>query len=201
MLICFCILFYFMKGNAKMAEKKKKSSFWSDFKAFITRGNVVDMAVGVIIGGSFGKIVNGLVTYILNPFIGLFLKTGDLDSLKTIITPEQLDEAGNVVVKEVAILWGTWLQTIIDFLITALCIFTVLRVLMKAKDILESDRIEKEEAKKKEEEEKAAAEKAEADRIAKEASDALAEKQAKLDASILKQEQLLSEILASIKSK
>lgn len=190
-----------MKGNAKMSEKKKKSSFWSDFKAFITRGNVVDMAVGVIIGGSFGKIVNGLVTYILNPFIGLFLKTGDLDSLKTIITPEQLDEAGNVVVKEVAILWGTWLQTIIDFLITALCIFTVLRLLMKAKDILEADRIAKEEAKKKEEEEKAAAEKAEADRVAKEAADVLAEKQAKLDASILKQEQLLSEILASIKSK
>ena len=48
---------------------KKKGGFWSDFKAFITRGNVVDMAVGVVIGGAFGKIVTGLVNYIINPCV------------------------------------------------------------------------------------------------------------------------------------
>ena len=102
-------------------------------KKFIFKGNVIDMAVGVVIGGSFGKIVTGLVNYIINPFVGIFVKSGNLDSLKTIIhpaVPEVLDEAGAVVtpaVAEVAILWGTWLQTILDFLITALCIFVVLR--------------------------------------------------------------------------
>ena len=159
------------------------------------------MAVGVVIGGSFGKIINGLVNYIINPFIGIFMRSGDLDSLKTVITPAEIDAAGNVVVKEVAILWGTWFQTIIDFLITAFCIFTVLRILMKAKEALEADKIAKEAAKAKEEEEKAAQEKAAAEKAAQDAADALAEKQAKLDASILKQEELLAEIRDIMKAK
>ena len=65
--------------------KHKKSTFFKDFKAFISKGNVVDMAVGVVIGGAFGKIVTGLVNYIINPFVGLFVKSGSLDSLKTVI--------------------------------------------------------------------------------------------------------------------
>ncbi len=101
--------------------------FISDFKKFISRGNVVDMAVGVVVGGAFGKIVTGFVNYIINPFIGIFLKGGNLDSIKTVITPEVLNEAGEVTTPEVAILWGTWLQTIIDFLIIAICIFIVVK--------------------------------------------------------------------------
>lgn len=177
--------------------KKKKSSFWKDFKAFITRGNVVDMAVGVVVGGSFSKIVTGLVNYVINPFVGMFIKSGSLDGVKTVITPEVLDAEGAVVTAEVAILWGTWLQTIIDFLITAFCIFVVLRILMKAKDKLE-------EKKTAEAAEKAAAEKAEADRKAAEAAAAAAataEKQAQLDASILEQAKLLAEIRDLMKSK
>ena len=71
---------------------KIKTTFFQDFKAFITKGNVIDMAVGVVIGGSFGKIVTGLVNYIINPFVGIFLKTGSLDSIKTVITPEELEK-------------------------------------------------------------------------------------------------------------
>ena len=56
--------------------KHKKSTFFKDFKAFISKGNVVDMAVGVVIGGAFGKIVTGLVNYIINPFVGLFCQVG-----------------------------------------------------------------------------------------------------------------------------
>ena len=78
------------------------------------------MAVGVVIGASFGKIVTGLVNYIINPFVGIFVKSGNLDSIKTVISKAVVDEAGNVVTPENAILWGTWIQTIIDFLITAL---------------------------------------------------------------------------------
>lgn len=131
----------------------KKTTFFKDFKAFITKGNIIDMAVGVVIGGSFGKIVTGLVNFIINPFVAYFVRSGSLDSIKTVVVPEVLDESGEVLTKEVAILWGTWAQTVIDFLITALCIFVVLRVIMAAKNRLEAKKIEEE--KKKAEEEKA----------------------------------------------
>ncbi len=119
--------------------------FINDFKKFISRGNVVDMAVGVVVGGAFGKIVTGFVNYIINPFIGIFLKGGSLDSIKTVITPEVLGEAGEVATPEVAILWGTWLQTIIDFLIIALCIFIVVKVVSTLREKAEKLR-KKEEA-------------------------------------------------------
>ncbi len=184
-----------------MAEEKKKGSFWKDFKAFITRGNVIDMAVGVVIGGSFGKIVTGLVNYIINPFIGYFMRSGDLDSLKTVITPEVVDAEGVVTTPEVAILWGTWLQTILDFLITAICIFVVLRIIMKAKTALEEAKSEEQEAK--EAAEKKAAEKAAAEKAALEAETAarLAEKQAALEEATLNQEKLLVEIRDLLKNR
>ena len=67
-----------------MADKKK-STFMKDFKAFIAKGNIIDMAVGVVIGASFGKIVTGLVNYIINPFVGMFIRSGSLDGIKTVI--------------------------------------------------------------------------------------------------------------------
>ncbi|MBO4792861.1 MAG: large conductance mechanosensitive channel protein MscL, partial [Clostridia bacterium] len=78
-----------------MAKKeKKKGGFWADFKAFISKGNVLDMAVGVVIGGAFGKIVTGLVNYIINPVVSLLTGGVDLDSVKTVLKPEVLaDEA------------------------------------------------------------------------------------------------------------
>lgn len=166
-----------------MAKEKKKGTFWKDFKAFLSRGNILDMAVGVIIGGAFGKIVSGLVNYILNPIIGFWVKTGNFDSWKTVLKPAVLDEAGEIVTAESAILWGSWLQTIIDFIITALCIFLILRVISKARAIAER--------KKTEEAEKKAAEEAAA---AAAAAKAEAEKQASYEASVRNQEVLLTEI-------
>lgn len=180
---------------------RTKEPFFKAFKKFITKGNVLDMAVGVVVGGSFSKIVNGLVNYIINPFVGIFIKGGSLDSIKTIITPEVLDEAGEVVTKEVAILWGTWLQTILDFLIVSLCIFTMVRIIVRLREAIEHEKIEAEAAKAKEAADKAAAEKAEADKKAAEAAAALAAKQAELDASVLKQAELLSEIRDLLKNK
>ncbi len=174
---------------------KKKSTFGADFKKFISRGNVVDMAVGVVVGGAFSKIVTGFVNYVINPFVGIFLKSGSLDSIKTVITPEELNEAGEVVTAEVALLWGTWLQTIIDFLIIAFCIFCVVRMINKIKDKAN---------------EKEALAKAEADAAAKKAADekaaadaeaakAKAEEEAAFRASIMKQTELLAEISKSLK--
>ena len=162
-----------------------KTTFFTDFKAFISKGNIIDMAVGVVIGGSFGKIVTGLVNYIINPFVGLFVKTGSLDSIKTVITPAVLDVAG-----EVAILWGTWIQTLIDFLITALCIFCVLRVIMITKNKLEAKKIAAEQAEAAEKEAKAAEESA-----------ALKVRQDALENAQLNQAKLLEEIRDILKNK
>lgn len=129
----------------------KKSTFFKDFKDFISKGNIIDMAVGVVIGGAFGKIVTGLVNYIINPVISLLTGGVSLDSLKTVLV-EATEEA-----EEVAIGWGLWIQTIIDFLIVALCIFLVLRAIVKAREKAEQLK------KKKEEEEKPAEDEAPAE--------------------------------------
>ncbi len=174
---------------------KKKSTFVADFKKFISRGNVVDMAVGVVVGGAFSKIVTGFVNYIINPFVGIFLKSGSLDSIKTIITPEVLNEAGEVVTAEVAILWGTWAQTIIDFLIIAFCIFCCVRIINKVKDKANEKELqakaEAEAAAKKAADEKAAAD--------AEAAKAKAEEEAAFRASLVQQTALLAEIRDSLK--
>ncbi len=192
---------------AKEKKARKKSTFWADFKKFITRGNVIDMAVGVVVGGAFSKIVTGLVNYIINPFVGIFMKTGSLDDIKTIITPaadEVLDEAGNVVtpaIKEVALLWGTWFQTILDFVIVALCIFVVVRIITGVRNKLEEKQKAEAAAAKAEADAKAAAEKAIADEAAAIAAAAAAEKQAKIEAAVLNQEKLLGEICELLKNK
>lgn len=180
-----------------MAKAKKKSSFWSDFKKFISKGNVVDMAVGVVIGGAFGKIVTGLVNYIINPVVSLITGSGkDLDSLKTVLVPEKIV---NEVVeqKEIAILWGTWIQTIIDFLIVAFCIFLVLRLITKARATLERKKLAAEEAKAAEAAAKAEAEK----KAAAEAAAVAAARQNQIEESLLNQEKLLEKICEAVSKK
>lgn len=180
-----------------MAKEKKKSSFWSDFKKFISKGNVVDMAVGVVIGGAFGKIVTGLVNYIINPVVSLITGSGkDLDSLKTVLVPEKIV---NEVVeqKEIAILWGTWIQTIIDFLIVAFCIFLVLRLITKARATLERKKLAAEEAKAAEDAAKAEAEK----KAAAEVAAAAAARQTQIEESLLNQGKLLEKICEAVSKK
>lgn len=117
--------------------KKKKSSFFKDFKAFIAKGNVMDMAVGVVVGGAFGKITTSLVGDIINPVIGLLIGTEDLQSW-VITLKEAVGETPAVTMNI-----GSFIATIIDFLIVAFAIFCVLRVLMKAKQAAESIRKDK----------------------------------------------------------
>ncbi len=180
-----------------MAKEKKKSTFWSDFKKFISKGNVVDMAVGVVIGGAFGKIVTGLVNYIINPVVSLITGSGkDLDSLKTVLVPEKI--VNDVVEqKEIAILWGTWIQTIIDFLIVAFCIFLVLRLITKARATLERKKLAAEEAKAAEAAAKAEAEK----KAAAEAAAVAAARQNQIEESLLNQEKLLEKICEAVSKK
>lgn len=106
--------------------------FFSDFKAFISKGNILDMAVGVVVGGAFSKIVSSLVADIINPLIGLATGNVALSDMKYVFIEEALDEAGAVTQAEVALTYGNFLQAIIDFLIIAFSIYIVLRVMMNA---------------------------------------------------------------------
>ena len=105
--------------------------FWADFKKFITRGNVVDMAVGVAVASAFTAIVTAFTKGFITPLLALLTNDSDLTEMKWIVRPEvsHLDEAGEVVVDvaEVALLWGAFVQKIIDFLIIALTLFIVMK--------------------------------------------------------------------------
>ena len=100
-----------------------------EFKEFISKGNVMDMAVGVIIGGAFGKIVTSLVNDIIMPAIGSACSGVDFKDMKHVITAAELDAAGEVVTPEVAINYGTFINTVIEFFIIAICIFLVITLI------------------------------------------------------------------------
>lgn len=108
--------------------------FLSDFKEFAMKGNVVDMAVGVIIGGAFGKIVTSLVNDIIMPFMSLATGGLSFSDMKYVITPGQPAVEGvSEEIAEVAVNYGMFIQDIVDFLIIAFSIFVALRVIMKLK--------------------------------------------------------------------
>lgn len=106
------------------------SKFFNEFKEFAMRGNVVDMAVGVIIGGAFGKIVTSLVNDIIMPGIGVLTGGANFSDLQFVIQKAVVDGTTQEVIKpEVAITWGAFVQTIVDFLIIAFCIFLAIKVM------------------------------------------------------------------------
>lgn len=98
-----------------------------EFKEFISKGNVVDLAVGVVIGAAFGKIVTALVDGIVMPVIGVFTGGVSASDWKYVIHPAIVDATGKVTTPEVAIAYGAFLQTILDFLIIAFVIFLFLK--------------------------------------------------------------------------
>ena len=101
-----------------------------EFKEFALKGNVMDMAVGVVIGGAFGKIVSSLVADIIMPLIGALL--GNVDFTKLAITLRQAVMNGEEVVKPaVSLTYGNFIQAAVDFCIIALCIFFVLKGINK----------------------------------------------------------------------
>lgn len=106
-----------MKDNKLV---KKGGSTLKEFKEFISKGNVFDMAIGVIIGGAFGKIVTSLVDNILMPLIGLIIGGLDFSNL-------------TIKVKDATVSYGLFIQNVVDFLIVALCIFMVVKLFSKIK--------------------------------------------------------------------
>lgn len=105
------------KENIKTLEKKSKGLF-EEFKTFIKRGNVIDLAVGVVIGGAFSTIVSSLVNDIIMPLIGVIIGGYDFTNL-------------SLKVKDASINYGSFIQNVINFLIIAFCIFILVKVINK----------------------------------------------------------------------
>jgi len=110
--------------------------FASEFKEFISRGNVIDMAVGVVMGTAFTKIINSLVTNVIMPLIGIVTGKVNLSALKWVITPASEG------VEELAMEYGLFLQAILDFLIVAFAIFIVIKMINTMREKLEKKKEE-----------------------------------------------------------
>lgn len=104
-----------------------KGTFWTDLKAFVMRGNVIDMAVGVIVGGAFGKIVSSLVGDVIMPVIGLLV--GGVEFTDLAITLKAAEVVNGAETAAVTLRYGMFLQTIFDFIIIAFSIFLVIRTI------------------------------------------------------------------------
>ncbi|MBQ8552082.1 MAG: large conductance mechanosensitive channel protein MscL [Clostridia bacterium] len=176
-------------GNIKETLKAKgeKVTFFSDFKKFITKGNVLDMAVGVVVGTAFNAIVNGLVKNIITPVMTYFTSGVSIDEWKYVLREAvPADEAAGIAeVTEIAISYGLWIQAIIDFFIIALCIFATVRFIRSMERKLNAKELAKAEA-------EAAAKKAEEDAKA-------AEAKAAADAAAAAEKAALEEFYANIR--
>lgn len=179
--------------------KKERISFFTDFKKFITKGNVLDMAVAVVVATAFNAIVNGLVKQIITPLVTYFTSGVSINEWEYVLREEVLNAEGAVEVSKISIQYGLWLQSILDFLIIAFTVFVLVRVIKGMERKLNAKEIAKKEA-------EAAAQKAEADAKAAAEAAAAAEKAAaeqaikdEFYANVREQAALLREIRDSMK--
>lgn len=187
----------------KMKDKSK--GFWAEFKKFISKGNVVDMAVGVAVATAFTAIVTAFTKGFIAPILSLLSHDASLSDMKWVIRPEEAEVAADgtktVTTPEVAILWGAFLQAIIDFLIIAFVMFIFLKIVMSVTKKAEKMRLELTGEDK--EREKAAAEakaKEEAEKKAAEEAKAAAEAELAAEKARKARElELLEQIAASLK--
>ncbi|KXB96667.1 MAG: large-conductance mechanosensitive channel, partial [Chlorobi bacterium NICIL-2] len=106
-------------------------SFWKDFRDFAMKGNVIDLAIAVVIGGAFGKIVSSFVNDVLMPVLGLFTGGINFSDKKIILQEARMDAAGKIIKPANTLNYGSFIQSVIDFLIIALCIFLAIRALQR----------------------------------------------------------------------
>lgn len=132
-----------IKAEKKLLKEQKKkikeerakkgiTTFFSDFKKFISKGNIIDLSVAVVIGAAFNKIVNSLVNDLIMPLISLVTGGASVSDWKYVIKEATYDSAGNLLTAETAFRYGVFLQAIIDFLIVALTIFIILRIIVNS---------------------------------------------------------------------
>ena len=124
---------------------KNKKGFFTEFKKFIMRGNVIDMAVGVIIAGAFGKITTSLVNDVFMPLLGAIIGKIDLGKLNLEIVPAVTNADGTVITEAVTIGFGTLLSTIIDFILVSFIIVLMIKIFAKTREITEKKLLRKKE--------------------------------------------------------
>jgi len=120
---------------------EKKSGFWTEFKQFISKGSVMDMAVGVIMGAAFTAIINSMVKDILMPIISLIVGRMNFSDLKWIIKPATANTA------ETALTYGNFIQAVINFVLIALCVFIMVKQMNKFRSYAEAKKKAEEVAK------------------------------------------------------
>ena len=186
--------------------RKEQKKFWSEFKTFIAKGNVVDLAVALVIGSAFNKIVSQLVDSFITPLIGIVLGGFSLDDWKWVYKEAVLDTDGETVLEaEIAFTYGAFLQTVIDFLIIAFTVFVVVKVYTRIKKRIEDEAkrlndalnpeevAAREKAEREAREKEEAAKKLEAERVA-EIERLKREKEEAQKEYFLKQQELLTQI-------
>lgn len=162
-------------------EKKEKKSLVKEFKEFISRGNVLDMAVGVIIATAFGKITGALVNNVLMPFIGWIFGGTDLTALNITLRAAVME--GETEVSPAVVLGlGTFLSAVIDFIIIAFVVFLIVKAFNKARELSEKKKKAAEEA-------------------AKAAEEAAKAQEAPAEPELSAEEKLLTEIRDLLKSR
>lgn len=186
------------KREARKERKAKRQGLFAEFKKFVMRGNMVDMAVGVMVASAFSKIVTTLTNSIFMPWITWMLSGVSVEDIKTVLKPEELNDAGEVIAAEIAINWGAFIQAIIDFALIAVVLFATLKIVnvIKGRWDYINKQLHKEEIKRQEEEARAAKEKADAEKAA-ELEKHLAENKVKAENETTNQ--LLVEIIDLLK--
>lgn len=125
-------------------SKKEKKGFVKEFKEFISRGSIVDMAVGVVVGGAFTTIVNTLVKSVLTPLINYVIylicggKDGDFTNLDVVLIPAEVDAEGNVVKAATVLEFSNLITAIINFLLIALTLFIIIKVINRVRSEAEA---------------------------------------------------------------
>lgn len=109
--------------------------FFAEFKEFAMKGNVVDMAIGVVIGGAFGKITTSLVNDVIMPLISRVTGGVDFSAWKWVLKAAEVDETGAETAAEIAVNYGSFIAVVLDFLIIALVLFAVVKAINKLRTI------------------------------------------------------------------
>ena len=120
--------------------------FFEEFKTFITKGNVMDMAIGVIIGGAFGAITSTLVSKVITPLLAFLFGAPNTDALNITLRAAETDAAGEVVKEALVLGLGDFVGAILNFLIIALVLFSVIKAINKARALAEAKKAEEEAA-------------------------------------------------------
>ena len=120
--------------------------FFDEFKTFISKGNVMDMAIGVIIGGAFGAITTALVGKVITPLLAWAFGAPNTDALNITLRAAETDAAGEVVKEALVLGLGDFVGAIINFLVIALVLFSVIKAINKARDLAEKAKKKEEEA-------------------------------------------------------